>query len=160
MNLKQNIDNTNELKNKVKLAKDRINETVVRGGGSTSKSLAEVPNNIKSMIKEYSKIAILDGLSETYDLTNEAAVIKKDINCDFQIKDFILFLQGGYSSTNVGLHMKEFNDRHYNISVRNDCNFSRRLYIEGKNTVVIDILEDASVKRFNIKKLLLSDRKE
>lgn len=106
------------------------------------------------MIKEYSKIAILDGLTETYDLTNEAAVIKKDINCDFQIKDFILFLQGGYSSTNVGLHMKEFNDRHYNISVRNDCNFSRRLYIEGKNTVVIDILEDASVKRFNIKKII------
>ena len=32
MNLKQNIDNTNELKNKVKLAKQRINETVVRGG--------------------------------------------------------------------------------------------------------------------------------
>ncbi len=106
------------------------------------------------MIKEYSKIAILDGLTETYDLTNEAAVIKKDINCDFQIKDFILFLQGGYSSTNVGLHMKEFNDRHYDISVRNDCNFRRRLYIEGKNTVVIDILEDASVKRFNIKKII------
>ena len=32
MNLKQNIDNTNELKNKVKLAKQKINETVVRGG--------------------------------------------------------------------------------------------------------------------------------
>ena len=106
------------------------------------------------MIKEYSKIAILDGLTETYDLTDEAAVIKKDINCDFQIKDFILFLRGGYSSTNVGLHMKEFNDRHYNISVRNDCNFSRRLYIEGKNTVVIDILKDASVKRFGIKKII------
>ena len=153
-NLKSTIAQTENLKNKVKLAKQRINETVVRGGGSTSKSLAEVPNNIKSMIKEYSKIAILDGLTETYDLTNEAAVIKKDINCDFQIKDFILFLQGGYSSTNVGLHMKEFNDRHYDISVRNDCNFRRRLYIEGKNTVVIDILEDASVKRFNIKKII------
>lgn len=32
MNLKQNIDNTNELKNKVKLAKQRIKETVIRGG--------------------------------------------------------------------------------------------------------------------------------
>lgn len=37
MNLKQNIDNTNELKNKVKLAKQRINETVVRGGGQLLK---------------------------------------------------------------------------------------------------------------------------
>lgn len=32
MNLKQNIDNTSELKNKVKLAKQRIKETVIRGG--------------------------------------------------------------------------------------------------------------------------------
>lgn len=32
MNLKQNIDNTNELKNKVKLANTRIKETIVRGG--------------------------------------------------------------------------------------------------------------------------------
>lgn len=30
--LKQNIDNTNELKNKVKLANTRIKETVIRGG--------------------------------------------------------------------------------------------------------------------------------
>lgn len=32
MDLKQNIDNTNELKNKVKLANTRIKETVIRGG--------------------------------------------------------------------------------------------------------------------------------
>ena len=32
MNLKQNIDKTQTLLNNVKLAKDRINETVVRGG--------------------------------------------------------------------------------------------------------------------------------
>lgn len=30
--LKQNIDNTNELKNKVKLANTRIKETVIWGG--------------------------------------------------------------------------------------------------------------------------------
>ena len=59
--LKTTIAQTEELKNKVKLAKQRINETVVRGGGSTSKSLAEVPNNIKSMIsKNYKKVAIVD----------------------------------------------------------------------------------------------------
>ena len=32
MDLKQNIDNANELKNKVKLANTRIKETVIRGG--------------------------------------------------------------------------------------------------------------------------------
>ena len=55
--LKTTIAQTENLKNKVKLAKDRINETVVRGG-ITSKSLSEIPDNIKSMIsKNYKKVA-------------------------------------------------------------------------------------------------------
>lgn len=152
--LKTTINKTETLLNKVKLAKQKINKTIVRGGGITSKSLSEIPDNIKSMIKQYSKIAILDGISELYELTNKAGVIKKDINCEFQIKDFIIFLQGGYSSTNVGLHMREFNDKHYDISIRNDCNFRRRLYVEGKNTVVMDIEKDSSIKRFSLRKII------
>ncbi len=38
INLKQEINRTIELKNKVKLAKQRINETVVRGGVSLLKA--------------------------------------------------------------------------------------------------------------------------
>ena len=56
--LKTTIAQTENLKNKVKLAKDRINETVVRGGGITSKSLAEVPDNINKMLGQYKKIAM------------------------------------------------------------------------------------------------------
>ena len=60
-NLKNTINKTETLLNNVKLAKDKINETVVRGGGITSKSLSEIPNNIKNMIsKNYKKIAIVD----------------------------------------------------------------------------------------------------
>ena len=55
--LKTTIAQTENLKNKVKLAKDRINQVVVRGGGITSKSLSEIPNNIKSMLGQYSKLA-------------------------------------------------------------------------------------------------------
>ena len=57
--LKTTIAQTENLKNKVKLAKDRINETVVRGGGITSKSLSEIPDNINKMLEQYKKIAIL-----------------------------------------------------------------------------------------------------
>ena len=57
-NLKNTINKTETLLNNVKLAKDRINETVVRGGGITSKSLSEIPDNIKSMINQYNKVAI------------------------------------------------------------------------------------------------------
>lgn len=58
--LKQNIDNTNELKNKVKLANTRIKETVIRGGGYDFKSLDKAPERIKKMIDNYNKIAILN----------------------------------------------------------------------------------------------------
>ena len=60
MDLKQNIDNTNELKNKVKLANTRIKETVIRGGGYDFKSLDKAPERIKKMIGNYNKIAILN----------------------------------------------------------------------------------------------------
>lgn len=37
-NLKNTINKTENLKNKVKLAKDKINETIVRGGGQLLKA--------------------------------------------------------------------------------------------------------------------------
>lgn len=58
--LKQNIDNTSELKNKVKLAKQRIKETVIRGGGYDFKSLDKAPERITDLLGQYKKMAILD----------------------------------------------------------------------------------------------------
>ena len=60
MNLKQNITETNNLKNNVKIINNQINETIVRGGGYTSNSLAEKPKRIESMLGQYKKIAIID----------------------------------------------------------------------------------------------------
>lgn len=56
-NLKQNIAKTETLKNNVKTINNKINEIIVRGGGITSKSLSDIPNNIKSMLGQYSKLA-------------------------------------------------------------------------------------------------------
>lgn len=58
--LKTTIAQTENLKNKVKLAKDRINQVVVRGGGITSKSLSEIPDNINKMLGQYNKIAVIN----------------------------------------------------------------------------------------------------
>ena len=60
MYLKQNITETNNLKNNVKIINNQINETIVRGGGYTSNSLAEKPKRIESMIKEYNKVATIN----------------------------------------------------------------------------------------------------
>lgn len=55
--LKNTIDTTNELKNKVKLANTRIKETVIRGGYDF-KSLDKAPERIKKMLGNYKKIAM------------------------------------------------------------------------------------------------------
>lgn len=57
--LKNTIDTTNELKNKVKLANTRIKETVIRGGYDF-KSLDKAPERIKDLLGQYKKMAILD----------------------------------------------------------------------------------------------------
>ena len=66
--LKTTIAQTENLKNKVKLAKDRINETVVRGGVQST-SVAEVPKNITKMLGNYKKIA-MGSCSKTFTLNN------------------------------------------------------------------------------------------
>ena len=107
INLNQEIQKTEELKNKVKLAKQRINETVVRGGGSTSKSLAEVPNNIKSMIsKNYKKVAIgnINGFSDLYVEPNTGRIYNVTLNLSF--KPRIVFLNFGWMGSNSTLYTK------------------------------------------------------
>ena len=60
MDLKSTINKTETLLNNVKTVKDQINQIVVRGGGITSKSLSELPNNINKMLKDnYKKTAII-----------------------------------------------------------------------------------------------------
>ena len=97
--LKTTIAQTENLKNKVKLAKDRINETVVRGGGITSKSLSEIPNNIKSMIsKNYKKVAIMNP-NKIYNLDADLGVdlgtmliIEHKIPLNLSFKPTLLFV--------------------------------------------------------------------
>lgn len=77
--LKTTIAQTENLKNKVKLAKDRINETVVRGG-ITSKSLSEIPDNINKMLGQYKKIAII---KKRINFTGQTTRLTVPLNLDF-----------------------------------------------------------------------------
>ena len=110
--LKTTIAQTENLKNKVKLAKDKINETVVRGG-ITSKSLSEIPDNINKMLGQYKKIAtgtfLLDVTikksnttkiyqhsnfyNDIYELTD---IIKIPLNLDFTPSIFYIKIPNGY----------------------------------------------------------------
>ena len=95
-NLKNTINKTEDLKNKVKLAKGRINETIMRGGGIASKSLSEIPDNIKSMISEnYKKIAIIKPNKTLQFLSTFGETdFVIDTNLNFNPSLIILVLQG------------------------------------------------------------------
>lgn len=82
MDLKNTIDNTNKYKNDLKLAKQKINDEILSGGGTIANTLNAVPDAIDKMLKEnYKKIAIgSDSAMFEYVRCN------KGLNYDEQIK--------------------------------------------------------------------------
>lgn len=58
--LQNTITSTENLKNNIKIINNKINESILRGGGYTSNSLAEKPKRIESLIKEYNKVATIN----------------------------------------------------------------------------------------------------
>lgn len=60
MDLKQEITRTENLETKLAKGITNINNVIVRGGGVQSTSVAEVAENIRNMLGQYKKIAIID----------------------------------------------------------------------------------------------------
>lgn len=58
MNLKEQITKTDTLKNDLKLAKQKINDKILSGGGTRANTISEVPDKISNMLGAYNKIAI------------------------------------------------------------------------------------------------------
>ena len=110
-NLKNTINKTETLLNNVKLAKDKINKTVVRGGGITSKSLSEIPNNIKSMIsKNYKKIAIIKD-DDIISLNGRRKEVKIPLRLDLEPNLIFLTIEslkdGSLPTVNSKYHISE-----------------------------------------------------
>ena len=97
--LKTTIAQTENLKNKVKLAKDRINETVVRGG-ITSKSLIDIPDNIKSMINQYNKVATVEYTNRILVSTSGFGETRIPLNLDFTPKKIFVGITQSFSRVN------------------------------------------------------------
>ena len=151
--LKTTIAQTENLKNKVKLAKDRINETVVRGGGITSKSLSEIPDNINKMLGQYKKIAILN-ITQYIDVPKNTSfrTTKVNLNLTFQPSMiFVLFENSANGRSKDIMSSKE----HYNLST----NFSRStlvMYITSvtKDGFNLNIRDDTRNSRVEIKQII------
>lgn len=58
MDLKSTIDNTNKYKNDLKLAKQKINDKILSGGGTIADTISDVPSAIDGLLGNYKKIAM------------------------------------------------------------------------------------------------------
>lgn len=56
-NLKSTITKTDTLKNDLKLAKEKINDKILSGGGTIANTISEVPDKISNMLGQYRKVA-------------------------------------------------------------------------------------------------------
>lgn len=100
MNLKQNIDKTDTLKNNLKTVTNQIKQSIVRGGGSDFKSLAETPKRITEMLGQYKKIAILKGVNAEFvfydsNMPKVDAKVEIDLSSvEFEPKNYIFDFEG------------------------------------------------------------------
>ncbi len=58
--LKSTIDNTNKYKNDLKLAKNKINDRILSGGGTIADTISDVPKQIDRMLGNYSRVAFFE----------------------------------------------------------------------------------------------------
>lgn len=94
MNLKEQITKTDTLKNDLKLARSKINERILSGGGTIANTLNEVPKQIDRMLGNYSRVAFFEktlNRSESgYDTSAGCRFYNIRLNVNFKITKAIV----------------------------------------------------------------------
>ena len=92
--LKSTIDNTNKYKNDLKLAKNKINERILSGGGTIADTISAVPKRIDRMLGNYSRVAFFEktlNRSESgYDTSAGCRFYNIRLNVNFKITKAIV----------------------------------------------------------------------
>lgn len=112
-NLEQNINKTDTLKNDLKLARSKINERILSGGGTIANTISAVPDVIDKMLKEnYKKVAIID--TEQYKFADNGEFSTFKITTNFNFTPSICYLQAhvlagsGGSGQMIAIDAKKF----------------------------------------------------
>lgn len=105
-NLKQNINKTDTLKNDLKLAKNKINDKILSGGGTIADTISDVPSAIDKMLKEnYKKVAIIDPTEYLPFPSNNSESIDYTVNTNFAFKPSKIFLNFILRSVSTGKYL-------------------------------------------------------
>lgn len=105
MNLKQNIDKTDTLKNNLKIVINQIKQSIVRGGGSDFKSLANAPERITDLLGQYKKMAIGE---VDYKLTDYYYDFKIATNLGFKPSKVLVNFEcvGSYTTSKKSIYLR------------------------------------------------------
>jgi len=113
MDLENTITKTDTLKNDLKLAKDKINDKIISGGGTIANTISAVPDAIDKMLKEnYKKVAIID--TEQYKFADNREFSTFKITTNFNFTPSICYLQAhvlagsGGSGQMIAIDAKKF----------------------------------------------------
>lgn len=140
INLKDTINKTQTLLNNIKLVKDKINETIVRGGGIPSKSLSELPNNIKNTINNQTRIET--GEINKAELGKESFYV--DINLNFTpSKVLVALVQKNYFESGKREVLQGFADS--NINNTHDSGYAD-IYDKRRTTIWITEVSELGFK--------------
>ena len=90
MDLKNTIDNTNKYTNDLKLAKQKINDRIISGGGTIANTISAVPEAIDRMLGNYKKMAHIKHRDNYYIMPDETLNVEIKTNTNFTPNKIII----------------------------------------------------------------------
>lgn len=99
MDIRQEINKTDTLKNNIKTINNQIKETVIRGGGYDFKSLDKAPKRITDLLKQYRKTAIFN-MDEMFNFPSGEVAVTTEIlikTLEFNPKYVMVLIKNGGS---------------------------------------------------------------
>ncbi len=91
MSLKEVITETESLKNDLKLAKNKINDRILSGGGTKANTISEVPGKIDEMLGNYKKVAYIT-LNKSTKIYYDDDVFDFQLNYSLNFKPSRIFI--------------------------------------------------------------------
>lgn len=99
MNLKNVINKTEILKNNIKTIFEQIKQSIIRGGGSDFKELAQTPKRIEDLIRQYNKIASGTATLTTPDHNLRVHTVNTNLSFTPKLVFCQTYFKGQYDST-------------------------------------------------------------
>ena len=101
MSLKDNVNNTNTQKDKLKRGKQNIDKKLIEHGGAKSTNISDVPNQIQKMVSKFSKVAFME-FTNKWDY-NIRMIGRINYNLDFTPKIAIFYVTAYIANKNKGI---------------------------------------------------------